>query len=366
MVKMETWTVGTAWYLTLPIYQAAKVTIQRESFYKYIKDLYDEAGRTRAHGGIITGVRAELYFNGSWSSVSLDNIGELMGKGTETIFIEKQGIPELITEWADKYGIAMVNTRGKLVEYAKDLMNSITHDKGHALVMTDYDNSGVKIASESPSHIPWLGVNDRMLKDLKIPRETVSVATTNDFSHDYIKYIAKYSVHPTGKQYKRSGEKDDRFKDIDTDFLKGERVELDAIPAKIGNERFFNYIKDRLTELYPKRDYTRVIDIEEDLLDIEMPDEEFGDRLDHEGPIIRIDSRIKEFLESKTEEINKDLKETEGFLEVKEKRKEIKKTLGKELTNDSDYVDFAKKLNQLVATHPFFEKPIEKPGGNSP
>ena len=45
-------------------------------------------------------------------------------KGTDIIFIEKEGISEVLTEWAGKYGFAMVNTRGHLTEYGKDLMNA--------------------------------------------------------------------------------------------------------------------------------------------------------------------------------------------------------------------------------------------------
>ena len=77
---MNIWTVGTAWYLFLPIYTDKKLTIQRETFYKYLKDLCDEAGITRAKAGIITGARAELYFDGEWSSVSLDNSENLLVK----------------------------------------------------------------------------------------------------------------------------------------------------------------------------------------------------------------------------------------------------------------------------------------------
>ena len=156
----------------------------------------------------------------------------------------------------------------------------------------------------------------------------------------------------------RSGEEDDRFKDIDTDFLATERVELDAILAEVGEERVFNYIKKELSRIYPKRDYTRVIDIEQDLLDIEMPDEEFGERLEHEESIIAINDRMKEFLGLKIEEINEGLKETKGFLEVKEKRIEIKKTLKEDSDNDADYTDFARQLKKLVDTHRFFKKPI--------
>ena len=91
-----------------------------------------------------------------------------------------------------------------------------------------------------------------------------------------------------------------------------------------------------------------------------MPNEEFGERLEHEESIIKINDRIKAFLESKTEEINEDLKETEGFLEVKEKRIEIKKTLKEELDKDADYTDFTRRLKELVKTHRFFKKRIIK------
>jgi len=41
------------------------------------------------------------------------------------VFIEKEGVPEVLTECADKYGISMVNTRGYVTEYGKD-----SHDSG--------------------------------------------------------------------------------------------------------------------------------------------------------------------------------------------------------------------------------------------
>ena len=86
-----------------------------------------------------------------------------------------------------------------------------------------------------------------------------------------------------------------------------------------------------------------------------MPEEELGERFEHEESIIKINDRVQEFLEPKIKESNEDLKKTKGFIEVKEKCKDIKKTLGEELTNDADYTDFARQLNQLVRTHKFFK-----------
>ena len=55
-----------------------------------------------------------MYFNGNWTSVSFDSVNRLAEKGTDIVFVEKEGIPEVLTDFADKYGIAMVNTRGHL------------------------------------------------------------------------------------------------------------------------------------------------------------------------------------------------------------------------------------------------------------
>jgi hypothetical protein len=357
---MKIWTVGTAWYLCLPVYEAAKVRIARTTFYKYIKDLCDAVGKTRAEIGIITGVRAELYFDGGWSSVSLDKIAELSKKGTDVVFIEKQGVPEILTEYADKYGIAMVNTRGKLVEYAKDLMNQIDEDGGHAVIMADYDGAGVKIASECPSEIEWIGANDEMLQYFKLKREDVAVASESKRNKDHVKYLRSllmYGKHPKGN-YIRAEEPDERFRNIDVVFLETQRVELDAILAKVGDERFFEYIKDSLEELYPERDYNRAIDIE-DLLLLKVPAEELGERLKHEDIVVKINDRIQYIIEPKEKEIKEELSDTEGFVDVKEKRKEVKQDkLAKVFIDDPDYIDFTKKLTELVESHQFFKKEI--------
>src|SRR4029453_10320236 len=91
---------------------------------RLVKEICEGMGVTRESLGIFAGVRAELYFSGTWTSVSFDNVKSLADKGTDIIFIEKEGISEVLTEWADKYGLAMVNTRGHLTEYGKDLMNA--------------------------------------------------------------------------------------------------------------------------------------------------------------------------------------------------------------------------------------------------
>ena len=316
-----------------------------------VKKLCDQIRIRRYSIGIITGVRAELYFDGGWSSVSMDSIGELAAKGTDIVFIEKQGVPEMLAEWADKYGIAMVNTRGHLTEYGKDLMDLTNNTGGHVAIMADYDTHGIKIASETPSEILWIGANDEMLEYFDLDRDSVSVASKPGVI-DYVTDLVKYGKHPEGRQ---TGQIDNRFKSVDTNFINGEGIELDAIIAAVGDERFFQYILKKLKESYPKRDYNRAIETQ-DLLLLEVPDEKLGEPLEHENIVTKINDRIQSFTKDVMDDIKEELKEIDGFIDdVKEKRKKIKERLGKVLTEDSDYMDFVDELNDLVNSHPFFE-----------
>jgi hypothetical protein len=351
---MMKWTLNTIWYRFLNVLEDDGKKIPTRGYVKRLVYEWCKArGKTRAQMGIFTGVRAELYFDGRWSSVSFDSINELAEKGTDIIFCEKEGIPDVMTDYADKYGFAMVNTRGHLTEYGKDLIDAANRSGANVVILTDYEAEGVKIASESPTEIPWIGANDEMLAKLNISRNRVAVTTTSPSKIPYLKELVKNGKHPTGN-YVRSGEFDNRFAEIDIEFLRTQRVELDAILAQVGDERFFQYIKDTLEGLYPKRDYNRVIRLDDLLLLLDEPDEEWGEQLEHEKAIIKIDSKIKSFTEPEKKEIGDGLKDYEGFLEVNEERKNIKQRLGKALTDDPNYKDFVTKLSYLVNSHPFF------------
>lgn len=327
-------TLNTIWYRL----QEVGVKVSRGYIKRMVKDLCDKCGITRAELGIFAGVRAELYFSGSWKSVSFDAIGDLAEKGTDIVFIEKEGVAILLTEWADKYGVAMVNTRGHLTEYGKDLMNAAKESGAHVVIMADYDIAGIKIASESPTEMPWIGANDKMLEYFHLDRGKVSIPSTAKQNKDYVTSLVETGIHPA------NGRRDIRFKDVDIDFLDTQRVELDAIIARTGNERFFQYIMDELKELYPKRDYNRAIEIPHKEIDVK-----------HEKSLELIDNRVKEIIQSEIDKIEKELSDVSGFIDVKEKLVEIKARVGNVLVNNPHYEDFAKKLDDLVRNHPFFK-----------
>jgi len=326
----EKWTVQGVWYRMLSTLDRYQKRVKRSTITGYVKVLADSRGITRASMGIFTGVRAELYFKGEWKSVSFDAINELAEKGTDIIFIEKQGITEVLTEYADKWGIAMVNTRGYLTEYGNDLMNAAMKSGANVVIMTDYDLSGINIASLTPSEIPWIGIDQRSLDYFGINRDSMDIA---------VKATNKKLLKTVEKKVSR----DSRFSKADIEFLSNQRVEIDAVLAKVGGERLFEYILDRLKESYPKRDYNRAIEIPTEL------------DAEHEKSLEVINKQVEQIIDNESNQVKDELKEIEGFIDVKEKETQIKNRLKSVLANAPDYKDFRKKLNELVNTHPFFK-----------
>lgn len=64
-----------------------------------------------------------------------------------------------------------------LTEYGEDLMNVAKATGANVVIMADYDATGVKIASESPTEMPWIGANDAMLEYFNLDRDSVAIAS---------------------------------------------------------------------------------------------------------------------------------------------------------------------------------------------
>ena len=67
-------------------------------------------------------------------------------KSTDVIFIEKQGVVEIIKHLAQIYGIAFVNTQGHFADYPRDLIPRIIKEGGNVVILTDFDCAGIHIA----------------------------------------------------------------------------------------------------------------------------------------------------------------------------------------------------------------------------
>jgi hypothetical protein len=166
-----------------------------------------------------------------------------------------------------------------------------------------------KIASESPTDMPWIGANDRMLEYFHLARDELKIKSETGANKEYVRSLVETGEHSDGR-------KDERFQDVDVDFLDEERIELDAILAKAGDERFFQYIMDTLKDLYPKRDYNRAI---------EIPSYRLHAR--HEESIDVIDEQVQHIVSDESDKIRGELREIPGFIDVKEKHDEIEERL---------------------------------------
>lgn len=327
---MKTRSPDTTWYLFLPVMERYNINVDRKYFKTLLRKICDKFGKKRSEIGIITGARAEMYFSGRWESVSFDAIKELAQKGTDILFIEKEGIIDELREHADKCGIAMVNSRGYLVEYAHDLMNTAKRLGANIIVITDYDLSGVNLASKCTKDIPWVTMDDLTLQYFGLQKDkNIVVRATNTKLIDHIEEIM---------------ENDDRFADLDIEFLKTSRIEINAVIAAVGDQRFWNFIMDKLHELYPTRNYNRAIDLPSEDTDIDETDL-------YPNAIRKLILQVRKIAANAVEETEKKIiseqKNVQGFLDVPKKKQENKDLVIKTIAENENIKKIEARIVEL-------------------
>ena len=110
---------------------------------------------------------------------------------------------------------------------------------GHVAILSDYDDHGFLMASKVPE-ISRIGIDEITFPYFVLSRESLSIE---------------------GRQRLVNYEFLDIFnnKTIDKEFVKKRRAEIDAVLEQVGDERLWEYIIEKLIELYPTRNYNRVI-----------------------------------------------------------------------------------------------------------
>jgi Protein of unknown function C-terminus (DUF2399) len=216
----------------------------RETIIAYIKDVCDELGIRRARVHILAGDVGYLYFRGKRYAISLDDLYKLSLKGTDVIIIEKQGIVEVLKDFAAPYGIALLSTRGFLTENALDLAAFASNSGANVVIVTDFDISGVVIAFKV-GNVTRIGIDFDTLGDLGILDELCD----GEFYTPNNEHLA-YA--------------ENNMPDLeDLDFLRTNRIEINAVKNKVGAEKLWNWILDKLDEEYHHRNYNRAAKIPE-------------------------------------------------------------------------------------------------------
>ena len=285
---------------------------------KAIKELWPDENITREDLGIIAGARAVMHFDGNEYPVSTDNIVTLaQTKTTDMIVIEKEGIADALFGFADEHKVALVFTRGRFVNYVKELIKEasargITNIK--IWVLTDYDVDGEEIAKEAPN-VPRIGVD----------RTTVRWLQQNGYPKLKMKDV---------EEEHHSARAASRTKDS---YLWDHRIEIDAILARVGHEGLWKYLMHQVTTTEPIRDYTTII---------EQPE---------------IEDIYPEDISTALENVNEF---TNGFVKDKWKKieKRLKKVKGKLLKPTKEDENNKQKLMDIVETHSkeIIEKFIEE------
>lgn len=289
-----------------------KIDILRSSFIPAITDECEKLGTKRADLGIMAAVRAELYFRGNIYPVSLENIKALAMMGSDVILVEKEGVCQVLEPYACRRGIALVNSRGFIVEYAKDLLLLSQKERANLFTITDYDASGLLIAQKI-SAIPRLGVDLPMISTLNLKPEDVEE-----------KYKApKKHLKPLPSHLQEE--------------VKEKRIEIDAVLAAVGPKRLWSYVEKKMLELAPQRDLTRSAD-----LTVILPREILV-------PLMKINKFVRSVGASKQEDIKVKLRNWKrGFVDIEKVERSFQSKIIRIIRKDDRIQELAKQLNKLA------------------
>jgi predicted flap endonuclease-1-like 5' DNA nuclease len=198
---------------------------------------------TREDLGITASSRAIMYFDGHEYPVSADNISVLANaKTTDIIVIEKEGMADVLKKFTDEYHIALVFTRGRFVQYVKELIEAAISKKINIKVwtLTDYDVDGMEIANAvDKTKVPRIGINLNTIEWLQ--ENGYPDLTFADVEEEH---YAKDAKIRTNDQY-----------------LWSKRIELDSVHAEVGGEGLWSYIIYQIKTLAKEgRNYAKVIE----------------------------------------------------------------------------------------------------------
>ncbi|HEY1248087.1 MAG TPA: hypothetical protein VGE97_03785, partial [Nitrososphaera sp.] len=350
----ELHTQNQLWYMSLPLIKKwvdegrLKKPKNRENFLKQISEVCDEYGVEREKVGVMAGAYASMFYNGKWSAVNFAEINLLATMGVAMIFIEKQDVVQTLGPYASRHGVALINTKGHLSDYAKDLSELAQKSGAKIGILTDYDIPGLHIASKLKGAV-WLGIDKPMLDHFGIDLNNTDYV----IPYDPAKGIGD-------KVIERDIESDERFRHpiTDIDWLKqhkrqggqfkepGNKVEIDAVLAKAGSERFWEYLKKKMEQEYGTFDYNRVINVS-------GCSPLFGGAENFViPPIVNTlksygHHRYGELTSEREQEIEQELEEHKGLTAVSEKENEIRSELREIVVEDEECKDIKAILYEV-------------------
>jgi len=281
-----------------------------------IIEICKELDTTREDLKIFASSRAFFYYEDGRTPVSLSTIQNLIKKGTDIIIIEKEGICELLFDKIKKSGIALLDTKGFAVEYAKRLSGL---SQSNIAMITDFDDSGLLMYEDVKKLIPSLyriGIDLNTVKDLVYKYDKSTGITLENVKEDNIssnhwerlRTIYAFKIN----SIEGYGLDDDETKETlrkNLEYIKNKRIEIDGIEGVIGIDKFWQFIKNKLNERFPIRDYNRAI---------QVPEAEYPEIFLRFHELLL--GKIKTVLEPDVKRIKGELKEFKGIMDDTDKR----------------------------------------------
>jgi hypothetical protein len=326
--RIDKWTQSTVYYRTRKKMMDRRMEpVTRKYITEMIREVCREKwGLTREGLGVFAADRAQLYFRGKVYDVGIEELPNLMKKGTDLLIIEKEGVAEVLVPYAANYGIAILNTRGFLTDYAEKL----TELSEHVAILSDFDDSGLLLARDI-RNIPRIGIDFETINyDFrpKLKRENVE--------EDYDKPLDKRNHFTNLRDLAEEGHLDPKIEQV-LPYIRDKRIEIDSVLAEVGNERFWNFCLDKLKGLWKNRNYNRAISIAQDVVPEQI--EEFIEDLKEKCNEVTAYRRI---------EIKAALEDIEGFIgDIDSTEDGVEVQMREVLSEDGDIQSLVTKVEEL-------------------
>ena len=190
-------------------------------------------------------------------------------------------------------------------------------------VITDYDLSGINLASKTDPSVYYITMDATTLQyfGLREDDKRIVIDATNKGKINIVRGIIS---------------KDSRFAHLDPDFLETRRIEINAVIAQVGDERFWNFIMDKVGKQFPTRNYNRAIETpskDKDADPIDLYPKGMKSLIKYYRD--KVDDIVKD-TEGK---IQKEQEKVEGFLEVAEQKKKNKEQVKKVIADNEEIKD---------------------------
>ncbi len=269
----DSWNTSTPVYRYRPELERRGIHVERKYLQSLVKTICDEMpelklvnghfvktgkiGVKREALGIYEAPRAHIYFRGQIYDVSFKQLERIKKIATFILIIEKEGVVELLTYWADKYGFALCYTKGFLTDNAKEFSELATKEGARMAILTDDDFSGWAMAREVPN-ITRIGIRIQTLERLNVPiDEVVEDLPKPKGSEKKVNVDYHANKHATTAELMYD---DGLIPEEDWELLTGgkygRRIEIDNVIAFVGAERFWNeFILASFQRLFNKVNY---------------------------------------------------------------------------------------------------------------